>query len=193
MASASRNWRSSSQPKSRTTPCCRNGTIASPEPNVNAPALKKNVPSCSRRSGSTVRVAARRPPRPSGSSAGLGAAPRSHPRGVYSRTPPPNFPEPHRELRRHGAGKGLRDREALEVLILRVPATVLDEIALHVARERDGSTEAERAKTQEVAGDLADCGRVARRSAHGAARDGTTTSSKDGGYPWESGSKPFSG
>src|SRR5213075_992337 len=40
-ATASRNWRSVSQPKSFTTPPCRNGTIARPLPNTNSPAAAK--------------------------------------------------------------------------------------------------------------------------------------------------------
>src|SRR6266542_3323098 len=41
-ATASRNWRSVSQWCSCTTPPYRNGTIASPLPNTNAPAFAKN-------------------------------------------------------------------------------------------------------------------------------------------------------
>ncbi len=48
IATASTNCASVSQPYSSTRPSWRNGTIASPEPNVNAPALMKksvSVPS----------------------------------------------------------------------------------------------------------------------------------------------------
>src|SRR4051794_12439737 len=41
-ATASRNCLSSNQPYSLTTPPYRNGTMASPLPNTNAPALVKN-------------------------------------------------------------------------------------------------------------------------------------------------------
>ena len=62
--------------------------------------------------------------------------------------------EPHRELRGERAREGLRDREALEVLLLGDPAEALDEVALHVAGEGDRSAEAERPQAQEVPGDL---------------------------------------
>src|SRR5215208_155072 len=45
IATASTNCCCVSQPLSSTRPACRNGTTASPDPNVSAPALKKNQPS----------------------------------------------------------------------------------------------------------------------------------------------------
>src|SRR5205823_7093264 len=64
--------------------------------------------------------------------------------------PAPHVAEPHRELRRKGSGKRLRYREPFEVLLLCDPPASLDEIALHVARQRDRPTEAESAESQEV-------------------------------------------
>ena len=46
-ATASKNWCSFSQPNCCTTPCCKNGMIARPLPNTNAPALVKNNRICS--------------------------------------------------------------------------------------------------------------------------------------------------
>jgi len=63
--------------------------------------------------------------------------------------------EPHRQLRHERARHRLRDREALEVLLLRDPAAPLDQIALHVPGERDRAAEAESAQPQEVARDIA--------------------------------------
>jgi len=45
IATASMNCCSVSQCCSSTSPECRNGTIARPDANVNAPALRKNTPS----------------------------------------------------------------------------------------------------------------------------------------------------
>src|SRR5215218_6851532 len=54
IATASTNCCWVNQPWSSTSPACRNGTTARPEPNVNAPALKKNHPR-QRRAGSRPR------------------------------------------------------------------------------------------------------------------------------------------
>src|SRR5262249_30794544 len=56
-----------------------------------------------------------------------------------------------RELRRERTGSELRQRQALDVVLLGDPAALLDEIALHVAGQRDRPAEAERAEPQEVA------------------------------------------
>src|SRR5215211_7877966 len=56
-ATASRNLSSFNQPKSLTTPPYRNGMIAKPLPNTNAPALVKNQPICQRTSVFELAVA----------------------------------------------------------------------------------------------------------------------------------------
>jgi hypothetical protein len=59
--------------------------------------------------------------------------------------------EPHRHLRGQRARHRLPDRQRLAELVLREPAPVLDEIALHVADERDRATEPQAAELEEVA------------------------------------------
>ncbi|MEJ7715907.1 MAG: hypothetical protein WKF40_09495 [Thermoleophilaceae bacterium] len=59
--------------------------------------------------------------------------------------------QPHRDLRGQWARHRLTDREALLKLGLRVPAALLDEIALHVADQCDRATEPRRAELEEVA------------------------------------------
>jgi hypothetical protein len=58
--------------------------------------------------------------------------------------------EPHRQLRGQRARHRLRDREALLVLIVRIPAALVDEVAAHVTGERDRAAEAGGAQAQEV-------------------------------------------
>src|SRR5256885_4327533 len=85
IATASRNSRSDSQPKSWTTPCWRNGTIARPDPNVNAPALKKKIPIATSVAGSADPAAASKGEaggRNSDTDRGQGRY-----RGAYRRTP----------------------------------------------------------------------------------------------------------
>src|SRR5581483_1157773 len=60
-----------------------------------------------------------------------------------------------RELRRERARGELREREAFAVVGLGEPAPVLDEVAMHVADERDRSTEPGRAEAEEVEGEIA--------------------------------------
>src|SRR5262249_55573948 len=62
--------------------------------------------------------------------------------------------EIHRELRRQGTRRELRQRQPLDIVLLRDPPAVLDQVALHVSRPRDRSPEAQRAQLQEVAREL---------------------------------------
>src|SRR4029453_7431424 len=86
-ATASRNWRSVSQPNSVTTPPWRKGTIARPLPKTKAPALAKNQPMVQSVCGAAG------PPRPvvsqaQGSTAGATAAARDRkPRARHERPP----------------------------------------------------------------------------------------------------------
>ena len=55
-----------------------------------------------------------------------------------------------RELRGERPGRQLREREAAFVFVEREPATIVDEVALHRAGERDRTAEARGAEVQEV-------------------------------------------
>src|SRR5262249_58082142 len=55
-----------------------------------------------------------------------------------------------RELRCEWPRRELGEREALDVVTLGYPASLLDEITLHVAHQRDGPAESRRAETKEV-------------------------------------------
>ncbi len=93
-----------------------------------------------------------------------------------------NVAEIDRELGGKRARHQLRQRHALLVVTFGNPATPLDEVAVHVADQRDRSTEAPGAEREHVAHELpagvarrsVDDGRrlrgVARRSAHGVDR-----------------------
>src|SRR5207249_11929672 len=59
--------------------------------------------------------------------------------------------EPHRELSSERAGHRLREREPLSVLVVVEPAPLLDQIAVHVADQRDRTAEPVGAELQEVA------------------------------------------
>ena len=69
---------------------------------------------------------------------------------VAPSTPAAHPAEVDRELRGERARRELREREALDVVLLRDPAPSLDEVALHVPGERDRPAEAERPQAQEV-------------------------------------------
>jgi hypothetical protein len=62
--------------------------------------------------------------------------------------------EPDRKLRRERPRRELGEREPFDVVALREPAALLDEVALHVADERDRAPEAEGSQAQEVAEQL---------------------------------------
>ncbi len=68
-----------------------------------------------------------------------------------SRPPALEVAEPHRQLGGERPRHRLRDGEALLVLVLGVPAAIFDEVAVHVAGERDRPTEAPGAELGEVA------------------------------------------
>src|SRR5262249_49762536 len=70
----------------------------------------------------------------------------------------PHPAEIDRELRGERTRRELRQRQALEVVLLLDPAAPLDEVALHVARERDWPAEAEGPEREEVAGEVAQAG-----------------------------------
>jgi hypothetical protein len=55
------------------------------------------------------------------------------------------------ELRGERSGCELREGQAFFVVARRDPAAILDEVALHVAAQRDRAAEAERPEAQEVA------------------------------------------
>jgi hypothetical protein len=55
-----------------------------------------------------------------------------------------------------GPRRELRERESLLVVLGRDPAASLDEVALHVAAERDEAAKAERAEADEVHEKLAE-------------------------------------
>src|SRR5262249_56484356 len=55
-----------------------------------------------------------------------------------------------RELRREWPRRELGEREPFDVVALGYPATLLDEVTLHVAHQCDGPTEARRAQAKEV-------------------------------------------
>src|SRR5207253_10499868 len=61
-----------------------------------------------------------------------------------------------RELRRERPRCELREGEPLDVVLPRDPAALVDEVALHVADERDRSAEPECAEADEVAEQLAE-------------------------------------
>src|SRR5919204_6876581 len=58
--------------------------------------------------------------------------------------------EPHRQLRGQRSRHRLRDRQPLLVLLIREAAALLDEVAAHVAGQRDRAAEPGRAQPQEV-------------------------------------------
>jgi len=58
--------------------------------------------------------------------------------------------EIHRELRCERSRRELRKRQPFEVVLLRDPAAILDQVALHVTGERDRAAESERAEAEEV-------------------------------------------
>jgi hypothetical protein len=68
--------------------------------------------------------------------------------------------EPHRELGGERAGHRLREREALPVLIVVEPASLLDQVAVHVADKRDRSAEAVGPEAQEVGDEAVQGSRV---------------------------------
>ena len=69
----------------------------------------------------------------------------------------------HGELRRQRPGHDLGERQTQLVLLVVDPAVALDEVALHVADERDGSAEADRAQLEEVGGQLPEGAAVSMR------------------------------
>src|SRR6478736_6713477 len=101
IATASRNSRSDSQPKSCTTPCWRNGTIASPDPKVKAPALKKKTPSATSVAGSAE---------PAAATTG-GPDPRPVPRRIQGNADEPREDEQDRDLAARHERRGRDDRE----------------------------------------------------------------------------------
>src|SRR5262245_2325389 len=67
-----------------------------------------------------------------------------------------------------GTWQGLADGEALAHFFLRQPFLVADHLALHLADERDGATEAEQTESQVVLGQVANGhGRRGRFWGHG--------------------------
>ena len=68
---------------------------------------------------------------------------------------------------RERAGGKLREREPLLVVVWRDPPTLVHEIALHVASERDRSAEPQRAELEEVSDELPERG----SGRHGLHRD----------------------
>ena len=64
-------------------------------------------------------------------------------------------PEVDRELCRERPGRELRQGEALLVVLQRDPSPPLDEVALHVADERDRAAESGRPEVQEVDAEIA--------------------------------------
>src|SRR5207249_1181512 len=78
-----------------------------------------------------------------------------------------------RELRRERPRRELREGEPLDVVLPRDPAALVDEVALHVADERDRSAEPECAEAEEVAEQLAEAARRPRgRQRRGRWEDG---------------------
>src|SRR5439155_10298979 len=76
-----------------------------------------------------------------------------------------------RELRRERPRRELREGEPLDVVLPRDPAALVDEVALHVADERDRSAEAECAEAEEIAEQLTEAARR-RRGRHRLGRRG---------------------
>src|SRR5204862_7474648 len=64
--------------------------------------------------------------------------------------------EPHAGLGGQRTGECLAGREGLLILLLAVPASLLDEIAVHVSDESDRATEARAAELREVADQAAE-------------------------------------
>ena len=89
-----------------------------------------------------AQVERRRARAPSRTTAGRRRAPTS----VAPSAPPRSPAEVDRELRGERAGRELREREALACTPRREPAARLDEVALHVADERDRPAEARRCR-----------------------------------------------
>jgi len=69
------------------------------------------------------------------------------------------------ELGRERTRGELREREPLLVVVWRDPPTLVHDIALHVARERDRSAEPPRAELEEVENEIPERG-AGRRGLH---------------------------
>ena len=89
-------------------------------------------------------------------------APHHEERGQYERESderraehaPPHPADVDRKLGGERSGRKLREREPLHVVFARYPASALDEVPLHVARQSNRAAKAERAQVQKVAHEL---------------------------------------
>ncbi len=75
------------------------------------------------------------------------------------------------ELRRQWPGSELREGEAFLVVLERDPAAALDEVALHVADERDRAPKARRAEMEEIDDEISK--RIRTGSAEASSTTGT--------------------